>query len=121
MGHYKFTHKMMAPFKINLTVCKPVEGMSIEQSSIPIQFEKALMYTNPSFRGKTSKRVKILMQEFKKVMETDNFLHICSSMDELFGFFDFYHKNVMKTVQLVDKFFELIHQYEGVTEYVAQQ
>lgn len=117
LNHFKFTHKKLESFKINITIRKSTEEDSLENSTIPIQFERVLMYVNPTYRGKLSKRLKVLMKEFKKTMGTDNFLHQTPSMTELFDFLNYYHEKVMKTVTLVDNFFMIIRRNESITEY----
>lgn len=121
MRHYKFSHKKMPVFKVDFTIRKSVEGGNIANSTIPIQFENVLMYVNPNFRGKISKRLKVLMREFKQSMGTDEFWQRCPSMNEIVDFLDFYHEKVIKTVLLVDNYFTIIVENEAITEYNGEQ
>jgi hypothetical protein len=114
MSQYKFHHKMLPPFKLNFGV-RNASG-SLNDSTIPIYFDKVLMYIHPDYRGKMSMKKQFQMNEFKRVVGTDNFTSMCSSTSQLFSFLEHFHQNVMKTVDFVDNFFSIIAKNNATLE-----
>lgn len=114
MNQYKICHKMLPPFKLNFGV-RNTSG-NLNDSTIPIYFEKVLMYIHPDYRGKMSLKKRFQMNEFKRAVGTDNFTAMCSSTAQLFSFMDYYHQQVMKTVQLVENFFSIIAKNSAILE-----
>lgn len=112
MNQFKFIHKQMEEFKINISVRNTTGNLN--DSTIPIYFEKVLLYTNPDYRRRSGFRIQILMKEFRQVLKTDNFTSMCSSTTHLFSFLEFYHENVIKTVRLISNFFEIVNKYDGI-------
>lgn len=112
MNQFKFIHKQMEEFKINISVRNSTGNLN--DSTIPIYFEKVILYTNPDYRRRSSFRIQILMKEFKRVLKTDNFTSMCSSTPYLYSFLEFYHDHVIKTVRLISNFFEIINKYGGI-------
>ena len=114
MNQYKVHHKLMPCFKINLSV-KKSQG-NINEATIPIFFEKTLMYINPDFRGKKSLKTNLQMNEFKRLIGTDNFISMCSSTGQLFTFLDFFHQQVVRTITVVDNFFSIVSKNSAIVE-----
>lgn len=112
MNQFKFVHKQMEEFKLNFSVQNPTGNLN--DRAIPIYFEKVLMYMNPDYRLRTSFRLKIRSKEIKRALKIDVFTSMCSSALYLFSFLDFFHENVMRTVSLVDNFFEIVSKYSAV-------
>lgn len=112
MNQFKFVHKRMEEYKINFGVANATGNLN--DSVIPIYFEKVLMYMNPDYRRRTSFRLTILVKEIKRALKTGIFTSMCPSALYMFSFLDFYHENVMRTVNLVDNFFEIVHKYSAV-------
>lgn len=105
----------MEPFKLNIHLQGSVE--SVNDSTVPIYFDKLLMYTHPSYRGVLSKRLQFLKKEFRRAVGTDNFLPKCSSMSHLFTFMEYYHNQVIEAVTTVNNFFNIINKHKAVLEY----
>lgn len=103
---------MMEPFKLNISVLG-----SDASSTVPIYFDKFLMYTHPNYRGTLSLRLKLLKKEFRRAIGTDNFISQCSSMPHLFNFMEYYHNQVMSTVSLVHGFLTVINSNMAVLEH----
>lgn len=112
MRQYKFCHKKMELYKINVTVQCPWE--SINDSKIPIYFENVLIYKCPAYRGILSIRMQLLRNEFKRALGTDNFTSACPSMNQLFSFLEYYHGHVMKTNMLVDNFLQVVRNNNAI-------
>lgn len=114
MNQYKFSHKLLEPFKINFGVRNP--SGNVNDSSIPIYFDKVLMYIHPDYRGKMSLKKQFQMNEFKRAIGTDIFTPMCSSTSQLFSFLDYFHQQVLKTVEFVDVFFSIIAKNSAILE-----
>lgn len=113
MKQYKLVNKRLPGFKINLTVQKTE---SINDSTIPIYFEKVLMYTDPNYRKVKSTRTTLIMREFHRSIGTDVFTSMCRSDKELLTFLQYFHEQAKKTVSLVDNFLAIINNHFTVLE-----
>lgn len=110
---YKLVHKLLPGYKINITV-QSMENLN--RSTIPIYFEKVLMYNDPKYRGVKSVRTSLIMNEFRRLIETDLFTSACPSDKELFNFLQLFNVNVKKTVVRVETFLDIISRHDAVLE-----
>jgi hypothetical protein len=114
MKQYKIIHQLIPCFKINFKVSESIGD--INESTIPIYFEKVLMYVSPDYRGRLSTRMRLLKNEFKRLIETDNFLSMCSSTAQLFDFMDHFHQQVLKADGLVRNFIKIVRDNNAIIE-----
>lgn len=114
LGHYKLQNKHMEPYKINFTVLNPTGNLNA--CTIPIHFEKVLMYTHADYRGCLSARLMLLKKEFKKSIATDQFTTVCPSTAEMFDFLEMYNNHVQKTNAIVNNFFSIIRKHQAILD-----
>lgn len=112
-GHYKLTHKAMNSFKINFTIHKDMQR-SLEDSTIPIVFEKVTLYVNPWYRGKVGSTTRLIRKHFERLIGTDDLTAMCHSMKQFFEFVSNYHEQVKKSAKLVMSFLNMLDNYDAV-------
>lgn len=91
-----------------------------DNSSIPIIFNKILLYLAPNYRNlnSMSHRYEFLRKEFRKAIGfKDDLTAMCKDSSELFSFLDLYHDRVMRTVEMVKNFYHIVHNYRGIVIY----
>lgn len=114
-GNFKLIHQEMLMFTLNFK-CQQTPKQA-DESTIPIIFKKIFLYITPEYRKRqiNSFKNQVLNKEFKRALNyVDNFTSMCYTSSDLFSFLDYYHEAVIKTKNLVSKFFKLISKYKSV-------
>lgn len=103
----------MRAFVINIVVH---EDANVNESTIPIYFEKCFMVKDSFHKGKLSKIRQFQIREFEKKLGTDNFISLCKTSKEMFNFMDYYEELVMRTRSLVDNFYNIFLNCDAIIE-----
>lgn len=110
---FKIAHKKMKAFVINIMIH---EDVNVNESTIPIYFEKCFMIRDQWHRGILPMKRQFLIREFEKNLGTDNFISMCKSSIELFSFMDYYEEVVMRTTSLVNNLYNIFVHCDAILE-----
>lgn len=103
----------MKAFVINIMIH---EDVNVNESTIPIYFEKCFMVRDQWHKGTLSMKCQFLIREFEKKLGTDNFISMCKTSRELFSFMEHYEEVVMRTTSLVNNFYNIILTCDAILE-----
>lgn len=95
-----------------------------DDSTIPIIFKDIILYQSPEYRKKCSitRMISLLKCEFHRAINgIDNFTSICGMSTQLFEFLDYYHSCVMKAVEVVNNFFNILNKYKAICKVNSQK
>lgn len=110
---FKISHKRLKAFVINIVIH---EDVNVNESTIPIYFEKCFMIRDQWHRAILPLKTQFIIREFEKNLGTDNFISLCKTSKELFSFMDYYEEVVMRSKSLVNNLYNIVVNCDAIIE-----